>query len=179
MTILAEYVEQAIPHEAGHILVGRILGLPVYRLEHFVKRGRNNELLPGDFATKVLAPKPENIPYLPESVRQALMFQIAGGLSGNLVSGVVADEHGIEDDRKRLKVLSNARLEEVAESAKLIINQHLEVFENLRKAVRDSYIESTNDENLAEGWHKLLTGEQLDQICPQNKTRFPMLFVQG
>jgi hypothetical protein len=176
VTILDQYVEQAIPHEAGHILVGRILGLPVFWLEHFVKRGRNNELLPGDFATKVLAPTPANVPYLPKDVREALMFQIAGGLSGNIVSGVAADEHGIENDRERLKVISNARLEEVAESAKLVIKQHLEVFENLRKAIRDSYIELVKDQNLSAGCHQLLSGEQLDQICPQNRTRFPMLF---
>jgi hypothetical protein len=57
MKLLDRYVEQAI-HEAGHILVGRILGVPVFRLDHIVVRGPNNELLPGNFATKTLQVPP-------------------------------------------------------------------------------------------------------------------------
>lgn len=177
MTTVDLYIEQAIPHEAGHILVGRILGLPVLWLDHFVKRGPNHELVPGDFATKVLAPPPTIIPSLPTDVREALILQIGGGLSGNLVSGVTADPHGIDDDRKRLKVLSNKALEEVAESARRVIEEHIDKFEDLRTVIRNSYVELMKDKDISAARHQLLSGEQLDQVCPQNKVRFPMLFT--
>src|SRR5258708_6945814 len=49
MTLLERYIEQANPHEAGHILVGRTLGVPIFGLDHIVLRGPNNEVLPGHF----------------------------------------------------------------------------------------------------------------------------------
>jgi len=40
MTLLERYIEQANPHEAGHILVGRNLGIPIYGLDHIVFCGQ-------------------------------------------------------------------------------------------------------------------------------------------
>jgi hypothetical protein len=44
-TVAERYITQAYPHESGHILVGRLLGLKVSGLDHEVIRGRNNEIL--------------------------------------------------------------------------------------------------------------------------------------
>jgi len=53
---LLTYTTAAVPHEAGHILIVRTVGLPVRALDHFVIRGSNNEMLPGNFATVGVAP---------------------------------------------------------------------------------------------------------------------------
>jgi len=49
--VAERYIKQAYPHESGHILVGRLLGLKVSGLKHEIIRGRNNEILPGNFIT--------------------------------------------------------------------------------------------------------------------------------
>jgi len=113
-----EYVDQAIPHEAGHILVGRILGIPISRLDHVVVRGPNNELLPGNFATKTLASDPAAVHITPLIVLQAYAYMVGGGLAGNIVSRVAAEEYGLEKDRADLKVVSTKTLEESGRTSK-------------------------------------------------------------
>jgi hypothetical protein len=172
MTSLDRYVEQAIPHEAGHILVGRILGVPVFGLDHIVIRGPNHELFPGNFATKTLSPDPAIVPYTPLRVLAAYACMAGGGLAGNIVSKVLADEYGLEKDRADLKVVSTKALEEAAEQARKIIEQEMDVFEKLRVAIRCSYTRLLRP-NISVGRHTLLTNDELEQICAQNKELFP------
>jgi hypothetical protein len=114
-TLKEEYIEQAIPHEAGHIVVGRILGIPVSRLDHEVLREPNGELLTGNFITVGLAPQDSlAIRYTPPEVIEAFIAYVGGGLAGNYVSETRATEHGLERDREQLKVVSARTLEEVA-----------------------------------------------------------------
>jgi hypothetical protein len=178
MTALENYVEQAIPHESGHILVGRILGIPVARLDHIVIRSQSNEILPGNFATVGMSPPPDPlaIQMTPIDVIEAYTSYVGGGLAGNMLSGLTADEYGLEKDRSDLKVVSNKTLEEVAKKARLVIEQNLTIFENLRRAFRDSYNSLVKDQNPAAGRYTLLNTGDLDVICPQNKTRFPAFF---
>lgn len=173
MKPLDRYVEQAIPHEAGHILVGRVLGVPVSRLDHVVVRGPNNELLPGDFATKTLSPDPAIVPFTPPSVLGAYVCMAGGGLAGNIVSKIKADEYGLERDRRDLAVVSAQPLEEAAEQARQVIEGNIDMFDNLRAAIRARYTNLVKDKDTPAGRHTLLTNEQLEQICPQNRKLFP------
>jgi hypothetical protein len=173
MTLLVQYVSQAIPHEAGHILVGRILGIPIFGLDHIVIRGPNNEIVPGNFATKTLSPDPAIVPFTPPSVLEAYMCMAGGGLAGNIVSEVKADEYGLEKDRADLRVVSFKTLEEVADQARQIIEQNMVVFDKLRVAIRNSYTNLVSDSETAAGRYTLLTNDQLERICPQNKKLFP------
>ena len=168
-----EYVEQAIPHESGHILVGRILGVPVFGLDHIVVRAPNSEILPGNFATATLSPDPAVVPFTPSTVLEAYVQMTGGGLAGNIVSKVAANEYGLEKDREDLKVVSTMALEETAEQAKQVIERNLDVFEKLRAAIRNSYNNLVKDANITAGRYTLLTHEQLEPICPQNKKLFP------
>jgi hypothetical protein len=167
------YVEQAFPHEAGHILVGRFVGIPINGLDHIVLRGRNNELLPGNFATDSVSPSPGAISITPPNVLEAYLRMIGGGLAGNIVSGVKADEFGIQKDRADLKVVSTKTLEEAAEESRNIIEQNAAVFEKLTDAIKNSYRNLVKDPDIAADRYTLLTSQQLEQICPQNKKLFP------
>jgi hypothetical protein len=78
---LLTYTTAAVPHEAGHILFGRMAGLPVRALDHFVIRGPNDEMLPGDFATVGVAPMSSAaVAMTPKPVVLAFAFFCAGGL---------------------------------------------------------------------------------------------------
>jgi hypothetical protein len=96
-----------------------------------------------------------------------------GGLAGNIVSKVNADEYGLERDRADLAVVSTQPLEEVAEQARQIIEGHIDMFDSLRVAIRSRYTNLVMDKDTAAGRYTLLTNEQLEQICPQNRKLFP------
>jgi hypothetical protein len=179
-TITEEYIEQSIPHEAGHIVVGRILGIPVFRLEHEVLSGPNGELLAGNFITKGLAPTdPLAVIHTPPDAIEAYVAYVGGGLAGNYVSGTTATEHGLEKDREQLKLVSARTLEDVAtKDSKPIIEANRDVWERLQAALKDSYQKLLKD-NIMLGRHTLLDGQQLEAICPQNKIRFPAFWNVG
>jgi len=167
------FVEQAFPHEAGHILVGRVLGVPIFGLDHIVIRGQNRELLPGNFATVSRSPAPDAVSITPPNVLEAYMYMAGGGLAGNIVSGVKPDELGLEKDRADLKVVSTKTLEEVAEESGKIIKQSMAVFDELTDAIRNSYTDLVKDPAMPAGRYPLLTDNHLEKICPQNKKLFP------
>jgi hypothetical protein len=109
------YIKQAYPHESGHILVGRLLGLKVSGLAHEVIRGRDNEILPGNLVTASMAPpSPEVVRMSPPAVLRAYAFFVSGGLAENLVANIPADDYGLRKDRADLALVSTNSLEEVA-----------------------------------------------------------------
>jgi hypothetical protein len=174
MTELELFIEQAMPHEAGHILVGRILGIPVNGLDHIVELGASDKLVPGNFATKTFAPPdPSDFQGAPAQVRDAYIQMVAGGLAGNIVSKLIATEHGLAKDRADLRIVSAASLEEVAELSRRVIEAHMDEFNRLRVAIKGSYDAFVRGPKFALGRHALLTAEELEQICPQNKALFP------
>lgn len=177
MTELELFVEQAMPHEAGHILVGRILGIPINGLDHIVLLGASNELVPGNFATRAFAPPdPYAFQIAPPQVRDAYIQMVGGGLAGNIVSKLMATEHGLEKDRADLRIVSAASLEEVAERSQRVIEAHVEGFNKLWLAIKDSYDAFVSGPKFAVGRHPLLTAEELERICPQNRTLLPPNF---
>jgi hypothetical protein len=174
MMPLDRSVEQAIPHEAGHILVGRILGVPISGLDHIVFRGPNNEIVPGNFATKTVSPDPAVVPFTPPNVLEAYVCMAGGGLAGNIISRVGVDEYGLEKDRADLRVVSTKTLEEAAEEAMQIIEWNMVMFDKLSVAIRNSYNNLVEDPETTAGRYTLLTNDQLERICPQNKKLFPV-----
>jgi hypothetical protein len=96
-----------------------------------------------------------------------------GGLAGNIVSKVPADEYGLEKDRADLKVVSTNSLEEVAEQARKIVEKNMDIFDKLRVAIRSSYARLVKHPAISAGRYTLLTNDELEQICPQNKKLFP------
>src|SRR5260370_37714943 len=139
-SIEQEYVERSITHEAGHIVVGRVLGSPVYRLEHEVLPGPDGTLLTGNFATVGLSPTPEALQYTPHEVLEAYMSYVAGGLAGNHLSGTMGTEHGLEKDRIDLKIVTSRTLQDVAKiDAKPIIEAKTEIWEQLQAALERRY----------------------------------------
>jgi hypothetical protein len=173
MTPLEHYVEQAVPHEAGHILVGRVLGVPIFGLDHIVVRGPNNDVLAGNFVTKTRSPEPAAVRITPPHVLEAYVYMAGGGLAGNLVSKVLADQYGLEKDRADLNIVSIKTLEEAAEQARKVVEQNMDVFDELRVAIRNSYTRLVKNPDISAGRYTLLTNDQLEQICPQNKKLFP------
>lgn len=174
---LLAYTTAAVPHEAGHILIGRTLGLPVRALDHFVLRGSKNEMLPGNFATTGVAPiSSAAVAMTPKPVLLAFALFCAGGLAGNLVANIPAEEYGLQKDRTDLALVTAASLEEVAEKAVPRIKEEWEKFRKLCEAIKSSYEVLISDPDVKAGRHSILTSYQLDAIVPQNKTSFPVFF---
>jgi len=174
---LLAYTTAAVPHEAGHILIGRMAGLPVRALDHFVIRDSNEEMLPGNFATVGVAPMSSAaVVMTPKPVLLAFALFCAGGLAGNLVAHIPAEEYGLQKDRADLALVTTASLEEVAEKAVPRIEEELEKFQKLREAIKSSYEALISNPDVKAGRHSILTSYQLDAIVPQNKTSFPAFF---
>jgi hypothetical protein len=174
---LLAYTTAAVPHEAGHILIGRMAGLPVRALDHFVIRGSDEEILPGNFATVGVAPMSSAAMVMtPKPVLLAFALFCAGGLAGNLVAHIPAEEYGLQKDRTDLALVTTASLEEVAERAVSRIEEELETFQKLREAIKSSYEALISNPDVKAGRYPILTSYQLDAIVPQNKTSFPEFF---
>jgi hypothetical protein len=174
---LALYVKQAVPHESGHILVGRHVGLKISGLDHIVIRGPNNEILPGNFATVAATPRDKAaVLATPRPVLEAYAIFVAGGLAGNLIAEIPPDDYGLHKDRADLALVSTTPLEDVAKLAIPMIKKNMGMFLKLREAIQSSYDKLTKDQNIAQGRYSLLTNDHLEAMCPQNKTRFPMFF---
>lgn len=91
----------------------------------------------------------------------------------NIVSKAKADKYGLEKDRSDLAVVSTQPLEEVAERARQIVEGYIAMFGNLRVAIRSRHTNLVKDKDTTAGRYTLLTNEQLEQICPQNRKLFP------
>jgi hypothetical protein len=63
-----------------------------------------------------------------------------------------------------LKVVSTKALEEAAQQARI---------DKLRVAIRSSCAHLVKDLSVSAGRYTLLTNDELEQICPQNKKLFP------
>lgn len=164
MTILDSYIEQAIPHEAGHILVAKAVGMPVFGLDHIVIRTPDGKILPGNFATRGVTPPDDQIPGMDPKLKAKYMLFVAGGLAGNIFAGQPVDEFGIEVDRKDLARVTTLTLEHVAKDAQEILQKHKEVFNRLTVAIRQSYLNLIKDPHVKAGRYPLLSLAALEQL---------------
>jgi hypothetical protein len=164
VTTLDPYVEQAIPHEAGHILIGKAVGLPAQGLDHIVIRTPEGQIRSGNFATKCFSPPDDEIPGMDPKLKASYMLFVAGGLAGNIFANQPATEHGIEVDRRDLARVTNMSLEDVAQQAQGILDKHKEVFKRLTSAIRQRYLDLIKHYELPAGRYPLLSGEELEQL---------------
>lgn len=79
----------AIPHEARHILVGRVVGLHARGLDVKVVRFHNPDgIVSGISLLWGYAPPDEEIHGMDPKIKAAFMLFVAGGVAGNKFSGI-------------------------------------------------------------------------------------------
>lgn len=110
MKSLGPYIDEAIPHEAGHILVGKAIGLPPRGLDIEIFRHQDDSIGIGNLATLGYEPPDEEIPKLTSEMRAVYMLFIAGGLAGNKFAGPGTCQ-GAGSDRQALTRVTDKPLE--------------------------------------------------------------------
>jgi len=162
--------EQAIPHEAGHILVSRAVGVPARGLDIEVVRLPNNQgIQVGNFATLSYDPPDEELPTLQPKVRAALLLIIAGGIAGQMFARIQVSGDGANDDRRRFDRLkspnSTETLESVAKQAQPIFHRDRLHFWQVVALLRARYVERiTSNRDIQTGRHNLVTEQDLEAI---------------
>jgi hypothetical protein len=157
------YVSEAIPHEAGHIVVGMALGIPIRGLTVNIVRDDRGTMI-GDFATLSVEPPDEEIPRTPPKLLAAYKLFVAGGLAGNRFASVPAAEESIQSDRKRLARVGTESLEEVADMAAAIIEGRRRKFRRLISVIRQRFLDLMSSNNLQTGPCSLLNEQDLNDI---------------
>jgi hypothetical protein len=163
---LGQCVDEAIPHEAGHILVGRAVGFLARGLDIEVVRfpeGRGISV--GNFATLAYSPPDEAIPNMDPKLRASYILFVAGGVAGNKFNGLATIGQGADADRKELARLTDESLEEVAEMAVAIIDKHRRHFRQLVSLIRLRYTERVlKNRDVQTGRVSLLSQEDIQGI---------------
>jgi hypothetical protein len=161
---LGPVVDVAIPHEAGHILVGRAVGLHARGLDVEVVRCGPDVIRIGNFATLALEPPDEEIPGMEPDLNAAFMLFIGGGVAGNKFCGATAVDPGADADRESLARVTKMSLEEVSDHALKLIKSHKRPFRQLVSLIRQRYRDLIRNRNIQTGRHTLVTKEDLDEL---------------
>jgi len=160
------FAEYAIAHEAGHAVVGRFVKIsaPV-RISFCLRRGSDGRLYWGDFATSFPFPPDDQIPQLPEAVRNCICYTLAAGLAATQFRGLsLPDENtGLDSDRSRLRKLTARSLDSFVPSALAVIKQERRAYEEVVSRCMRKY-EQLKTENLDEGDQALLEAGELEDI---------------
>jgi len=165
MKSLGPVVDVAIPHEAGHILVGRVVGLHASGLDVEVVRFYNPDgMRIGNFATLADEPFDEDIPGLEPEIKAAFMLFIAGGVAGNKFCGLTTIDSGADADRKSLARVTTMSLEELSDQAAQIIKSHRRPFRQLVSLIRQRYMDLVKNRNIQTCRYTLVTKEDLDRL---------------
>ncbi len=159
-------IDEAFPHEAGHILVGRAVGLLARGLDVEVVRFPDGKgISVGNFATLAYSPPDEEIPKMDAKIKAAYMLFVAGGVAGNKFDGLKSQCQGDAADRKELARLTTKSLEEIADMAVGIIHKHRRHFRQLVSLIRQRFIDRIwTNRDIETGRHNLLTQEDLEAI---------------
>jgi hypothetical protein len=163
MAPLSTYVEEAIAHEAGHIVVAYEFGIKIDEL--YVMLTRTDEgLKVGDFATLAEDPPAAEIPKMSEELKTAFQLFVAGGVAGNKFNGLEEISPGAVSDREELKRYTQESLEEVSETALLIVQERRRVFRRIVSVARQRLRDLTKDPQLPTGRYTLLNERDLAAI---------------
>jgi hypothetical protein len=161
---LNDFENQAIPHEAGHIIVCLSKGIPVKGMSVIIFREAEG-VLPGNFITKSIEPSsPEALRITPPHIITNYKISLGGGLAGNVVAVVPATNDALQDDRRKLARVGSETLEEMATLGEPIIREHLEGFLKVVEAIGDRYLALKNDLSLRTGEYLLLTQQELIEL---------------
>jgi hypothetical protein len=168
------FAEYAIAHEAGHAVVGQFvkIGAPT-AISFYLRRDSNGVLCLGDFATSFLFPPDDQIPDLPQPVKNCLCYTLAGGFAATQFSGLsLSDENrGLDADRKRLSKLTSKSLESFVPFAHAVIREEQRAYEEVKSQCMRKY-EQLKTQNVDEGSQTLLDTKELEAIF--NRTMSPL-----
>jgi hypothetical protein len=171
MESLGPYIEEAVVHEAGHILIGKALGLPPRGLDVSVVILPNNQGIEiGDFATLVWEVPDEEIPKLDPELKGSLELLISGGVAGQMFARIPFTGQGADDDRRQLARLTKTPIEHLAKIAQPMFNKRRRIFWQLVALIRQRYIELTSIRDIQAGRHSLLSAEDIHRIFVANST---------
>jgi hypothetical protein len=165
---ITDFENQAIPHEAGHIVVGLSYGFPpIYGMAVDIFR-EPESTLPGNFITRSMEPNDSGIRITPPHVIANYKVFIGGGLAGNIVAQTGVDNAALQDDRRQLRRVGTESLEEMAALGEPIIRQHIEGFLKLVEIIGDRYLALKNDLSYGTGEYLLLTAQELRDVSGIN-----------
>lgn len=150
-----DYADQAIPHEAGHIVVGWVTRFPITEMAVDIVRDRGFMRL-GNFITKSVEPSDEQILETPPEILEGYKLFLAGGLAGNNFAGVDASDESLQDDRRKLARIGLESLEVVAGRAIKVIQEHSQIFETLNARITQRFLTVMKDPYLNTGRHTLI-----------------------
>lgn len=164
--MVESFAEYAIAHEAGHAVVWRCVRIsaPV-KISFNLRRGSDGALYVGDFATSFPFPPDDQIPGLPEPVKNCICYTLAAGLAATQFSGLsLPDENtSLDSDRSQLSKLTTRSLESFVPSALAVIKQERRAYQEVILRCVQKY-EQLKTENINEGNQTLLTVEELNEI---------------
>lgn len=170
MSTLDPNAEQAIPHEAGHILVSKAVGIPARGLDIEVVRLPNDQgMQVGNFATLTYDPPDDALPTLDPKARASLLLILAGGIAGQMFARIKISGDGAGDDRRRFERIKSANstltLESAAKQCQPMLFRHRRNFWQIVALIRARYVERiTSNRAIQSGRHNLATEEDFDAI---------------
>jgi hypothetical protein len=160
------FAEYAIAHEAGHAVVGRFVKLAApARISFHLTRGSDGQLFSGDFATSSLFPPDDQIPSLPEAVKNCLCYALAAGFAATQFSALTLpnEKDGLASDRTRLGKLTTRTLESFVPSALAVIKQEQRAYREVISRCTKKY-EQLKTADIGEGDQILLDTAELEDI---------------
>jgi hypothetical protein len=163
MKTAESFVDEAIPHEAGHIVVGMAVGMPIRGLAVHIIVSAQGKVI-GDFATESVEPPDEEIPRIPPPVLKSYKLFLAGGLAGNKSAGIPATDESLQNDRLKLARVGTESLEAMSEMAARIIEKDRQKFERLRSLIRERFIALMADPDIRTGRYAVISQGDLSDI---------------
>lgn len=167
------FLEEAIPHEAGHILIGKLNKLPIRGLTVLLV-GFGSSLQLHSFGTASYDPPDNDIPRLKPDLRMALLRMIAGGYGGQLFADIPISGVGANDDRDRFYKISSPgselTLEELANEIQPAFYDHEAIFRELSQLIRERSTQFLKRTDLVAGRHILLTETELEPVLKKLST---------
>src|SRR5271156_1581355 len=178
-TGLGSFAEYAIVHEAGHAVVGQYVkvGAPT-AISFYLRRGPDEQLYLGDFATSFRFPSDDEIPDLPQAVKNCLCCMLAGGFAATQFSGLSlpAEGRGLDPDRVRLAKLTTDSLESFVPSARAVIAQEQRAYKEVISRCSQKYA-LLKAESVGEGIQILLNAEDLEDIFKRTMSPLHAPFI--
>lgn len=111
---LTDFENEAIPHEAGHIIVGLSRGFPIKGMSVIIFR-EPEATLAGNFITRSIEPSSDvAIIMTPPPVIASYKVFLGGGLAGNIVAETGVDNAALQNDRRKLSRVGSESLEPVS-----------------------------------------------------------------
>jgi hypothetical protein len=162
MTPLDKYIQEAIDHEAGHIVVANQNGIAVFELYVMLTRAERGYEI-GDFATESEYPSDAEITEMQEEIKKGFELFISGGVAGNKFEGLQEITPGAATDREELKKFTDESLEDMSEEALEIVQKERRMFRRIRSRAQQKFLDLMKNPNLQTGRHILLNEQDLQE----------------